>query len=146
MEVKVGSYTVLVDKKWHEKFKHRKWSVRLAWGETPYVFVGSIGLARLILNTPKGMIADHKNHDTLDNRRRNIRNATRSQNMWNRKKTCGRSKYKGVSFARGLWRAEVYMHNKLIHRSAYKTEAEAAKAYNKIAKKHYGEFACLNRV
>ena len=40
---------------------------------------------RVIANTPKGMICDHINHDTLDNRRCNLRNVTPSQSNMNRK-------------------------------------------------------------
>jgi len=43
-----------------------------------------ISMHRVILNTPNDLFTDHKNHDTLDNRRRNIRICTQSQNNMNR--------------------------------------------------------------
>lgn len=42
-------------------------------------------LHRFLLDAPKGIQVDHKNGDTLDNRRENLRLATHSQNMMNRK-------------------------------------------------------------
>lgn len=40
---------------------------------------------RIIMNAPQGMDVDHKNSDKLDNRRSNLRLATRSQNKANMK-------------------------------------------------------------
>ncbi len=146
MIVKIGKYVTHVDKKYYLKFKAKRWAVRLGWNDTPYVTVASKLLSRLILQTPKGLIADHKNHNTLDNRRRNLRNATRSQNMWNRKRTCEKSKYKGVSMAEDKWQAQLRFNDKRVRNKACKTEREAALLYNKWAKEFFGEFACLNKV
>jgi len=44
-----------------------------------------IFMHRFLLNAPHGLDVDHKNGDGLDNRRENIRLATRSQNMHNKK-------------------------------------------------------------
>jgi hypothetical protein len=40
---------------------------------------------RVIMNTPKDMICDHENHDTLNNQEYNLRNVTYSQNNMNSK-------------------------------------------------------------
>lgn len=142
----IGKYTTFIDKKYYLKFKDKHWSIALGWNDTPYVLVGSKNFARIILDTPKGLIAEHKNHNTLDNRRRNLRNATRSQNMWNRKRTHGKSKYKGVHAFRKKWQAQIHFNNKIVKNKVCKTQREAALLYNKWAKEFFGEFACLNKV
>ncbi len=48
-----------------------------------YAISRNKSMHRFILNAPKGMVVDHKNHDTLDNRRKNIWICTHSQNSLN---------------------------------------------------------------
>ncbi|MFL5652604.1 MAG: HNH endonuclease [Ktedonobacteraceae bacterium] len=43
------------------------------------------GMHRFLTDTPDGLQVDHLNHNTLDNRRCNLRLATNSQNLMNRK-------------------------------------------------------------
>ena len=70
-----------------------------------------IYMHRQILNTPKGLESDHINRNKLDNRKENLRVATRSQNNMNRKKRINcTSKYKGVSWhkQRKKWQARTF--------------------------------------
>ncbi len=88
---------------------------------------------------------DHINGDRLDNRRSNLRAATRQQNSWNsgaQRRRSRTSRYKGVSFdkSRGLWTAHIL--NKNLGR--FDTEEEAALTYDKAATELFGEFAYLN--
>lgn len=103
---------------------------------------------REILNVPAGLECDHINGNSLDNRRANLRAATRQQNCWNnrKRKPNSLSKYKGVSFSkRGKpWKATLTVDGNWIYLGSYNSEKEAAKAYDKAAKKHFGEFAKLN--
>lgn len=105
---------------------------------------------------PPGFLVDHINGDKLDNRRSNLRLATRSQNEMNKLKRRthkGRpatSKYKGVCLNTGKrkkkWRAFLTIDGKRVQLGAYYSEREAALAYNAKAKEVYGEFALLNEV
>lgn len=91
---------------------------------------------------------DHISHDTLDNRRSNIRICSRSQNGGNRRRNKNSpSKYKGIHPEKSKrWSAQIgYCGNK-IHLGTFSTEKEAAIAYNEAAKKYFGEFACLNQI
>jgi hypothetical protein len=103
-------------------------------------------LARFIMGFPEGKEVDHINRDKLDNRRTNLRLATRRQNVIN-KDTERSGKYRGVTQrSENSWRASVSSHGTTYHSSRHKTEVEAAKAYNKLARLHHGDFALLNEI
>jgi hypothetical protein len=88
---------------------------------------------------------DHRNHDTLDNRRRNLRVASNSQNLMNsRMRTSNTSGYKGVSwFARDhKWRAKIMIGYKQRSLGHFDKIEDAAAAYHAASLKYHGEFAC----
>jgi len=103
---------------------------------------------REILKVPEGMLVDHINRDGLDNRKANLRPATDAQNAYNRKKRSGsnRSRYKGLRWDRRCqkWRAEICADRTRMGLGLFENEIEAAKAYDKAARQHHGEFASLN--
>ncbi|KKN75918.1 hypothetical protein LCGC14_0376260 [marine sediment metagenome] len=103
---------------------------------------------RVIMNAPKGLQVDHKNHNGLDNQRYNLRLATQSQNNWNRRVLPkGKSKYKGV-FPSCLksrpWAASIKLNNKSTFLGYFFAEKEAGLAYDEKALELFGEFACIN--
>lgn len=107
-------------------------------------------LHRLLLNPPKGLDVDHKNHDGLDNRRHNLRVATRSQNQGNRRinKAGCSSQYRGVyRECPGKWRAQIGgggLTDTRVRLGTFTSEEAAARAYDKAALERWGEFATLN--
>jgi hypothetical protein len=69
---------VLAGFKWHAKPDGCGKFYAYAW-----VGQSSVNMHRLITQCPKGLEVDHINHDTLDNRRSNLRVCTHKQNMEN---------------------------------------------------------------
>jgi hypothetical protein len=86
-------------------------------------------------------VVDHINHNTLDNRKCNLRICTRRDNTRNRSKIKGRLLPKGVRKAsKNSFSARICANGREIHLGSYKTIDEAKKAYAEAAKKTYGEF------
>ena len=108
----------------------------------------SVWMNREILNAPPRLLVDHHNHDTLDNRKSNLRLATYAENGYNRRKLkkSKSSRFKGVSFhkKRNVWRAVISTTGRSIHLGEFKSELQAAKAYDGAAKLHFKDFANLN--
>lgn len=94
---------------------------------------------------------DHINGNRLDNRRENLRIATKSQNCHNqgiqRTSTSG---YKGVTWHSGRrvnkWIAQISLNGRRIYLGCFDDIHVAAHEYNKAAIKYHGEFARLNLV
>ena len=93
-----------------------------------------------------GLEVDHRNRDPLDNRRANLRPATRRQNSANIRKPRGiLSVYKGVTRdKRGKWIAQCGPEGSGRYLGAFQSEADAARAYDARAVELYGEFAGVN--
>ena len=101
---------------------------------------------RYLMGEPTGMKVDHRNGDSMDCRRENLRICTQSQNVRNRRKVRGSSKYKGVHFqaTRNKWAVQISENGKSQHVGLFSDEREAAKAYDRRAKDAFGEFAHTN--
>jgi hypothetical protein len=78
----------------------------------------TVRLHRLIANTPDDLMTDHLNHDTLDNRRSNLRSVTQAENMRNRT-----NQGRGYWFQRQNNNWVVEINGK--HRGTFETEQEA---------------------
>lgn len=89
---------------------------------------------------------DHINGDRADNRIVNLRPATNSLNMANRKLNANsKSGVKGVCFHRGSqrWRARLQFDGKRIHLGDYLNKEAAEIAYAAAAQRHFGAYARL---
>jgi hypothetical protein len=143
--VDVEDYGRLSKLKW---YAHRSFCTYYALSSSKQRRGGKIlFMHRVILNVPEGMVVDHINGDGLDNRRANLRVCTVAQNNCNRRaqRNCS-SKYKGVTRTgkRKPWRAVITINKRTRSLGSFESEVEAAKAYDKAAKKCHGEYASLN--
>ena len=164
-------YFAKVDDDVFEKINNKKWYVLKREKHTSYAVCkvktdnGWINLSMhtLIMGLKKGKEIDHIDGDGLNNQKDNLRFCTRSENNRNRK-PYGKSKYKGVVIytqkrkytkqngevslyiSEPRFRAQINVNGKIVFLGQFKTEKEAAEAYNKAAKENYGENTQLNNL
>lgn len=88
---------------------------------------------------------DHRDCNPLNNRRSNLRLATKSQNMMNRGRfSSNTSGFKGVTKrATGKWRARIQVNGLREHIGDFDTPEEAYAAYCEAAKEKHGKYARL---
>lgn len=83
-----------------------------------------VRLHRMITNCPNGMVVDHINHDTLDNRKCNLRVITSQENNFN-------TRAKGYSWRKdkNKWAAYIRLNGNLKHLGYFDIESDARDAY-----------------
>lgn len=149
-----GKYRALVDDEDYEQLSGRKWQVLLRCsgrGGSIYARSGKQMMHHLIFGKPKVGEVDHINGNGLDNRRSNLRLATRSQNQ----AACRNNQKRGASGYRGVfistsrlkkpkWFSAISHNGKQIYLGFFDNPADAANAYDKAARKLFGEFAQTN--
>lgn len=96
---------------------------------------------------PEGMVWDHINGNTLDNRRQNLRHATHSESCRNRRHWGKTSPYRGVFHRpdrRKHWRALIRVNGVETVIGNFDSAEDAARAYDSKARELHGVFARLN--
>ena len=87
---------------------------------------------------------DHINNDPSDNRWKNLRPATKSQNQMNVKRIkSNTSGHKGVTWSKASqkWRASIKANGKQFHLGVFEQIEDAVRAYADAAARLHGEFA-----
>jgi len=147
-------HEILVDADKYDYLNQFNWHVTGNYasrgGKHPKVNNGNwatIYMHRELMGFPKGLAIDHCNRKHLDNRIENLRICTPSQNQANNpKQSNNTSGFRGVQFCkeRKKFRVKLNKNRKTHYGGQYSCLIEAAKAYNRLAIEHFGEFACLN--
>lgn len=143
-----GEFRILVDTFRVDELRKYSWNINKQ-GKLFYARSRELGLLhRYILNYPS--IVDHINNNTLDNREKNLRPCTSTQNQANSKRLGKYSKYKGVHVERRYrtikYRAQIQVNKVHLFGPTRNCEVEAAIDYNIMALTHFGEFAKFNEI
>jgi hypothetical protein len=103
----------------------------------------SVSMHRELLNLSKGQLGDHRNRNTLDNRRWNIRAATVAENNRNQKtRITNTSGCTGVSYNKneGLWWTTITKDRKRTLLGKYSIYEDAVRIRKVAENKEFGEF------
>jgi len=104
-----------------------------------------IQMHSLIAGPGSGQETDHRNHNTLDNRRANLRIVSHTQNLWNQRlRTDSTTGFKGVSLNRGKFMAYITFNRRTKNLGRFDTPEAAAAAYDAAALRLFGPFAFTN--
>lgn len=130
-----------------ERIKQRKWSFSNGYANST-VEGKAISMHRFIMEvTDSKIYVDHINHDTLDNRRSNLRKCGNAENQHNSiKHRDNTSGYKGVYWNKvsRKWTAYINIKKKGKHLGGFDNKEDAARAYDSYAREMFGEFANTN--
>lgn len=147
IRISKGMYTIVDDEdfeflsqfRWCARGRNDRYYARCYQRNVPR----GIGMHKMLLNPPPGFGVDHINRDTLDNRRSNLRIATVGQNNFNK---WTKKKFKGVFWRKdkNRWAATIGANRKTYHLGYFKSDIDAALAYDEAARNLHGEFAYLN--
>lgn len=113
-----GDIKYLIDKDDVNRVSKYNWSVAkrhhgiYAYCNEKYAIINERLLHRFIANCPKDMVVDHLNHNTLDNRKENLRVCTYSDNNKNiRRRKNSTNKYRFITQVKEAQRRQKYELN-----------------------------------
>lgn len=145
-----GGMTAVIDKEDIPLIKNKTWTLNSrGYAQTATMVNGRLHseyMHRLIMGHPKKNV-DHINRNKTDNRKSNLRLIKQALNVLNvGANKNSTSKYKGVSKKKtdNLYCARIQIKGKTKKLGYFKTEEEAASAYNKASKKYHGKYGYLN--
>lgn len=137
----------MVDDEDFEKLNEIKWNLLSVNGTNQYAVTYKnnrpLLMHRIMLDFPKGKEIDHINGNGLDNRRKNLRVCTHSENLKNKRmRKDNTSGHIGVwwSYEKGKWRSGIRVNGEFKHLGLFKNKLKAAMVYKLAAEKYFGEF------
>ncbi|KQP99690.1 hypothetical protein ASF59_09780 [Methylobacterium sp. Leaf121] len=110
------------------------------------VVTWTVSLHQQLLCLPQDLRVDHVDGCGLDCRSSNMRPASATENTINARRRKSASGYRGVykDYRGRCFRARIIIGSKFIHLGCFESSEAAARAYDKAALQHFGEFAVLN--
>lgn len=111
-----------------------------------------VSLGQFLMNPPKGMMVYPRRFmDGLDYRKNNLIVCSmkeRQRILPKSRQQKGTSRFKGVYYvsSKRKWRAGIKVDGRTVSLGMYATEDDAARAYNKAARHHFGDMAYQNQI
>jgi hypothetical protein len=142
-----GKWALVDDEDYDAVMSRGQWYAQKGCADNYYAMGrGSVMMHRLIVDAPQDAVVDHINGDGLDNRRENLRLATKEQNARNTNRGWGTSKYLGVSWSEkaGKWQAQTRIRKVPHNLGFFDSEIEAARAVDRKRREVFGDFAKPN--
>lgn len=152
-------FTVYMEEDSLKKMTDFKYKFHVCWSKSGYYLYATeylgkkegkykyqtIKFHRFIMNAEKGQDVDHKNHNTLDNRRKNLRLTDRKQNSKHRgvNNSNNKSGYRNVCWdsKNKKWLVQLQVNGKNTRLGRFDDVHEAGKFAKEMREKYYGEFA-----
>lgn len=144
--VDAADFEFLNQWKWCANFQHGLWYA-LRWSHGKHGERKMLRMHRVIAGATSEVKIDHHDGNGLNNTRINLRPATQRQNSYNKRKgPRNTSGFKGVTRHRRdeVWQAAIGLNGKVKYLGSFHVPEDAARAYDKAASEHFGEFAALN--
>jgi len=132
---KVSQYCWRIDRKGYVIANSRNGTNKIIW------------IHRLIMDAKPDMVVDHINWNKQDNRKCNLRVATKTQNNINiKRKSNNTTGYTGVSYIKrtGKYRAAISLNKNKIYLGDYSDLNDAIEARHKAELKYHGEWSGEN--
>ena len=131
--------TILADKSDYDILSKHTWCISKTGYPVARINQRTVKLHRVLLNlTDPSIIADHRNRNTLDNRRCNLRICTAQENARNKS---GKNGYIGIRKAPyNRYEVRITHNYQTIHVGYFRTLDEALEARRKAEEKYHGEF------
>ena len=155
----VPGVQILVDREDVERIKEKKWRFFSRPGSRPKILTSNYGekgtrhtsLGRFLLNPPQGKQVYCREHNGVwDFRKKSLIVCTLQQRqcLLPKRKSKTTSRYRGVYFCSSnrKWRAMIQINGASRHIGVFQSEVEAALAYNREARRHFGDFAFQNQI
>lgn len=103
-------------------------------------------LSRVVLGAEKGKVIDHIDRNPMNNSRENLRFCSQAENCRNRSKSAHtKFPWKGIHlYKSGYFYGELRTLGIVYKAGPFKTQEEAARAYDELATWKFGAFAALN--
>lgn len=144
INIKNNIYKVLIDKEDYEKVKKHQWCVDTRGYAKTTIEGKEVKLHRYINNPKENEVVDHINHNTLDNRKINLRNVTIQENSMNQRKPKNNtSGYKNIHYRKKekVWDVAVQKEGKRYTKRCSSLE-EAIKIRDEMLDRLHKEFQC----